>query len=187
MGKRAGLDKKDMRILFELDYDSRMPLSELAGKVGLSVQTAKYRLDRLFGEKVILGSTAVVDIHRLGYFTYRVYMRLQNATEKKEKEIIEYFVKDTRTIWVVSTSGRWDVEVLLAASGPVETNGFLTRMKREIGAYVKDYVVTPSIVNYHFERPYLTGGKERKKRNRFMGLSPQERPWMKRTSGFSSA
>ncbi|HNT61108.1 MAG TPA: winged helix-turn-helix transcriptional regulator, partial [Candidatus Bilamarchaeaceae archaeon] len=112
MKKMPKLDKKDFRILHELDYNARMGLKELGKKVGLSPQTAKYRLDRLRREGVIKGSMAVVDFHRLGFYTYRVYLRLQKATEKEEKVIVDYFVAHPKTIWVVGARGRWAMEVV---------------------------------------------------------------------------
>ncbi len=174
MKNPARPDKKDLKILHELDYNARAPLSELAKKVGLSAQLVKYRLDNLFRNKIIVGTMAVVDLHRLGFFTYRIYLRFQKTSEKDELGIVDYFMKHPRCIWVVSTSGRWDLEVLFSARNPIEVNVFLHEVKREIGQYMKNYSISPSMVNYHFERAYLVGEREQKERNPWYGFEPPQ-------------
>ncbi len=167
------LDKKDFRILHELDYNARMGLKALGKKVGLSPQVAKYRMDRLRREGVIKGSMAVVDFHRLGFYTYRVYLRLQKATEKEEKAIVDYFVAHPKTIWVVSTSGRWDMEVVFLAKNPIQVNGFLRGMKKEVGEWMGNYSMSPAMVNYHFGRAYL-GEAEGRETPKYGGEVPAE-------------
>lgn len=155
MDKKTKLDKKDLHIIAELDYNARVSISELAKKLNLSPQSTKYRIERLFKNKIIFRTMALVDIHKLGYYAYRVYIRLQKATEKEKKEIIDYFVKHRRSLWVVSTSGRWDMEIIIVAKNPIQINNIIQEIKTNIGQYVKNYSVSPSIVNYHFERDYL--------------------------------
>jgi Lrp/AsnC family transcriptional regulator, leucine-responsive regulatory protein len=157
------LDKKDLRMLYELDYNARMPLSELAKRAGLSVQLARYRLENLMKKGVLRRTMAMIDYHRLGFFTYRIYLSFQNASEKDEAAIVQYFNAHPRTIWVVNCSGRWDMEVMFSARTPVEANSFLREIKKALSEKLKDYSTSPSIVNYHFERTYLSPGAERRK------------------------
>lgn len=168
------LDKKDLRMLYELDYNSRIRLSGLARKCGLSVQLAKYRLGNLFGKGVIKGTLPTVDLHRLGYFTYRVYMRLHKMTDWEERKVINYFVHNWNSMWVVSMSGRWDMEVLFATKNPVQVNMFVRDMKNQIGKYVKNYTFSPSMANFHFERSHLVGEPRRETISSFYGLAPKE-------------
>jgi DNA-binding Lrp family transcriptional regulator len=153
------LDKKDFRILYELDFNSRMPTTELARRVGLSQQVADYRLRSLVKEGVIVGAMALIDPHKLGYFSFRAYMRFQNVTPKKETEIIDYFKKHLPSLWVISTSGRWDLESVLVCRNPVHFGNVIKKMKADIGAYIRDYNLSASVVNYHFKRSYLIGAE----------------------------
>ena len=41
------IDKKDRRILYELDLNARQPLVSIAKKTGLSQQVVDYRIKRL--------------------------------------------------------------------------------------------------------------------------------------------
>ena len=47
MEKTAKLDLKDRKILRELDMNARIPMNELAKKVGLSRQVVQYRIQRM--------------------------------------------------------------------------------------------------------------------------------------------
>ena len=50
-----------------------MPLTEIAKKVGLNKDVVRYRIEKLEKEKVILGYYALIDTHKLGYLTIRIY------------------------------------------------------------------------------------------------------------------
>ena len=47
------LDKKDLRILDELDKNPNLNTNQIAKKVGISRQVAEYRLNKLISQKTI--------------------------------------------------------------------------------------------------------------------------------------
>ena len=153
------LDKKDFKMLYELDFNARMPMTKLAKKVGLSPQLTKYRLTKLIEKGVIKGFLAMIDIHRLGYYSYRVYLRLQKVSPSDYPKIIDFFNTEIPSVWVVSTSGRWDVEVLLLARNPIDFSNVLRKIKGKLREQIKNYSISPSIFNYHFRKTYLTGAE----------------------------
>ena len=63
---RGPLDRFDQRILAELSRDGRMPVTELARRVGLSKTPCQVRMKRLQAEGYILGFRAVLDHAKLG-------------------------------------------------------------------------------------------------------------------------
>lgn len=60
------LDPFDRKIIDLLSRDGRMPVTELAERVGLSKTPCQVRLKRLVDDGVIKGFRAVVDMARLG-------------------------------------------------------------------------------------------------------------------------
>lgn len=60
------LDQFDRKIIELLSRDGRMPVTELAEKVGLSKTPCQVRLKRLIDDGVIKGFRAVLDMARLG-------------------------------------------------------------------------------------------------------------------------
>lgn len=64
--KQRQIDAIDARILRELARDGRMPVTELAARVGLSKSPAQVRLRRLVADGVIRGFRADLDPAALG-------------------------------------------------------------------------------------------------------------------------
>jgi DNA-binding Lrp family transcriptional regulator len=62
----AALDAVDHRILDELRADGRLSMNELAARVSISRANAYQRVERLRGDGVITGFTAVIDHARAG-------------------------------------------------------------------------------------------------------------------------
>jgi DNA-binding Lrp family transcriptional regulator len=149
------LDAKDRRILYELEYHVRQPVSEIARHVRLPKQVASYRIKRLIEEGVIRGFREVVDIHRLGYFSYRVYLRLQNISPTEEKELYGRIAELKNLFWFVLTTGSYDAQVMFVARNNVHFNSLLSELKRILGERLKEYIVSPSITTNHFRKKYL--------------------------------
>ena len=75
------LDKKDKRILYELDKNARQPLSEIAKKVQLKRESILYRLKKYLQEGLIRDYLTVIDMSKLGFTHYKIYLRLHNINE----------------------------------------------------------------------------------------------------------
>jgi Lrp/AsnC family transcriptional regulator, leucine-responsive regulatory protein len=153
------LDLKDKKILFELDMNARMPLTELAKKVGLSPQTTKYRIERLEKEGVIRGYITFFDISKFGYAHFRLYIRFENVSPEEEKRIIEYFKKHENVHWLVSTTGRWDLEVLFVARNFIHFNKILKEIYKKFPNKLNNNITSVSVLNYHQRRGYLLDKK----------------------------
>jgi len=74
------LDRIDNKILSILQQDARIPITELAEQVGLSVTPCGERVKRLEKEGVILGYHARLDPHALG-LSLLVFVELKLSTK----------------------------------------------------------------------------------------------------------
>ncbi|MBI2148275.1 Lrp/AsnC family transcriptional regulator [Candidatus Woesearchaeota archaeon] len=168
------LDKKDLKILWELDNNARISLSELAKKIGISKQNLNYRIKKLIQKDYLLGFTTLINFHKLGYIGYRIYFRYRNITEEREKEFINYLKNHNNIVWFVSTSGSWDIEVLFIAENPIQFNNIFKKIKEDYGQYFSKYNVSTSIVNYHFNRDYLINKKRGLFSPKYYGFEPKK-------------
>ena len=168
------LDKIDYKILWNLDYNARISLSELAQNVNLSKQNLNYRLKKLIQNNVLLGFMTMIDIHRLGYLTYRIYFRFKNVDSQKEGEIINYFKTNNHILWFVSTSGSWDLEAVFTACNDIHLNNLFKKIKEDLGQYFSKYNVSSSIFNYHFKRDYLLNKKREEFTPKYYGFEPKQ-------------
>ena len=168
------LDKKDYKILYNLDYNARISLTELAQNTNLSKQNLNYRIKKLIYENVLLGFMSMIDIHRLGYLTYRIYFRFKNVDSQKEEEIINYFKTNNHILWFVSTSGSWDLEAVFTARNNIHLNNLFKKIKEDFGQYFSKYNVSSSIFNYHFKRDYLLNKTREEFTPKYYGFEPKQ-------------
>ena len=103
------IDKIDKKLLQNLDFDVRVPVSSLAKAVNLSKQGVDYRIKRLQKNGVILGYYPVINTHKLGYHYCRFFIKLQNITREKENEILKAIKDDTRFKWLLRGEGNYDI------------------------------------------------------------------------------
>lgn len=85
--KTGNLDQFDLRILEILSEDGRIPVTELAQKVGLSKTPCQTRLKRLVNEGYIQGFRAAIDPEKLGldYISFTT-VKLSDTREKALQE-----------------------------------------------------------------------------------------------------
>lgn len=168
------LDRKDYHILWELDNNARIAMSTLAERVHLSKQNLNYRVQRLKKEEILLKFVSIINSHKLGYPSYRVYFRFKNTDEKKEQQIIKYFQKHQHIIWFVSLAGSWDYEVVFIARNFVHFNNMLKDIRNDFKNNILKYNISMSVVNYHLPRDYLINKKRKEFSPKFYGFEPSE-------------
>jgi Lrp/AsnC family leucine-responsive transcriptional regulator len=75
------LDRKDWKILGELQKDGRISVTTLARKVGLSRASVTDRLEALRAAGVIQGLTVIVDLVKVG-LPVSAYVRIRASTTR---------------------------------------------------------------------------------------------------------
>ncbi len=149
------LDLKDRRILAALDMNARMPIGELAKRVGVSRQVAAYRINQLQKEGVVLGAVTIFDSVVAGFNWYRVLMRLK-GTEKKA-DVVKFLSTHPHTLWVGEVGGNWDIVVNFIAKDTYKFNNILEDFLSKYGSEIAAY---ESLVYVHVRdqpRSYLLG------------------------------
>src|SRR3989344_659037 len=150
------LDLKDKKILYELDLNSRQSASQISKKIGLSKEVTNYRINNLIKRGFIKYFYTVLNTLALGYYHYKIYLKLQNITPEIEEEIIDYFLKNKNCIWLGSCSGNWDLAVSLLAKNTTE---FIELYQKTLMSH-GDYILEKNILVIDkaptFNRAYLS-------------------------------
>jgi Lrp/AsnC family leucine-responsive transcriptional regulator len=82
MPEKGQLDRFDLKIIDELVRDGRLPITDLARRVGLSKTPCQVRVKRLLAEGYIRGFQAVPDLTKLGLdHVAFLEVRLTDTTE----------------------------------------------------------------------------------------------------------
>lgn len=149
------LDKKDWKILYQLDLNSRQSNAEIGKRVGLSKEVVNYRIKNLISRGIIKGFYTIIDTSKLGYLSCRFLLKFQHTDPKKEQEIIDYFVKLPYTWWVPSIDGTRDLVVVLWVKDTYEFHKIIRDALNKFRHYIKEII--PGIYSrFHiYKRAYL--------------------------------
>lgn len=156
------LDLKDKKILLELDFNARIPYSQLAKKVGLSKQGAEYKVNNLIKKEVIKGFYPVVNVPKLGYRYCRLFVTLQNTTKEKHQEIVGYFLKHNKVFWLFKMHGIYDFLVVIWVKELNEFREFKEELESKFSGYMKIAIENIATDVIHYQHRWLLGHKETK-------------------------
>jgi len=120
------VDAKDRKILALLAEEGRMPASEIAKKTLLSRDAVSYRIDRLQKKGIILTFVPILDLTKFGYYTYHVFMLLDEKTKEKHQALIDFLVKHPNTKALMAYTDTWDVEWTVVAKDIQEFDQIFT-------------------------------------------------------------
>ncbi len=102
------LDVLHKKILYELEKDSSQSATQLAKKLGRSKEVITYRIHQLQKKNVLLGCSAIVDMAKFNYFTFRIYIKWQNMTLEQKQQFFDEIGED-ENIWTTTVlHGMWD-------------------------------------------------------------------------------
>ena len=150
------LDLYDRKLLSELDKNAAQSLAELCRALKRSKQFISYRMEKLEQAGIINGYNAIVDMSKLGFFTFRVYLKLQQMGLGDRDALAEYAQKHFGQIWsVVSMHGKWDVALFIGVKTITEFHTVWDGLLAEYKKRIKSYNVAVYAPIFNFNRKFL--------------------------------
>ncbi|MBN2052369.1 Lrp/AsnC family transcriptional regulator [Candidatus Woesearchaeota archaeon] len=153
------ITKKDERILAELDNNSRQTDSQIAKKTGLSKQVANYRISKLIKRGIISDFYTTLDVAKLGFNSYYVFLQLENINKEKEEELIARIKALDFVGWLITGVGKWDACLLLFSASLEQFDSQLGRITNLCGGHLYDYNFIILISSEHISYKFV-GHKE---------------------------
>lgn len=155
-----GLDLFDKKILFELEKDSSQPVSEIAKKLKRSKEFVNFRLHRLEKEKIILGYSAIVDMSKLGYFTFRIYLKWQNMTLEQKKKFYDE-IKIKENVWATTVlHGKWDFAFFMGVKSTEMFHQLWNEIQLRYKAKIAESRIAIYAPVYNFNKRFFVDGKK---------------------------
>ncbi|MEK6897113.1 MAG: winged helix-turn-helix transcriptional regulator [Nanoarchaeota archaeon] len=150
------LENFDLKLIEELENDSRQTLSKIAKKLRTSQQVVSYRIDSLFKKNILGGFYTIINFSLLGYTNYRTMMRLTDITKQKHQQIISYLMKHPNVLWIVDCGGRWDLIINFIAKNILQYDQFIKELKKRFPKQIQNYNVLTTVEISYFGRHYFT-------------------------------
>ena len=142
------MDKKDLKILAELEMDSRIPINLLAKKVGVSKEVANYRVKRLVSNKTILEFYPVINTTNLGFSRFGCFIQLKNINNDKENKFLKYLIDHEFTVYLGPIIGKWNFVFDILA----KDRDHLIKIIKEISSEIQEYLESLIIMNISSEQ-----------------------------------
>jgi len=152
--ENKNLDEIDITILRTLQKDIRTPFKEIANQCNISTDTVKNRYNKLIENKVIKGSTIVVDPKKMGQGNL-VIIGIK-VVQKFSDSVLNMIKKMTGLCVVTKSIGQYDIEAIFLLED-IEQIG-ITKDKIEdfpqvksadVGIFVDKPLLCPK--NFEFE------------------------------------
>ncbi len=149
------LDNEDKKILRELDSNSRSTLSEIGKKLRMSKSAVANRIRKMEESKVILGYYTLIDSTKLGYTSFRVYMKFQKINPLAEDSIINTLAAEPGVWWLGRIQGQWNLGFVIWVTNAQDFRNFWIAFLKKYRKYVGDYVVSFYSKLNHYYADYL--------------------------------
>ncbi len=97
----------------------------------------------------------MIDVFKLGFSVYRLYIVLQFTSPDKEKEIVNHFVNHNNTWTVASTKGRYDLIITILVKSPNTFYAFYEQTLRLYRYYFKEIFFSQLYESFGYEQSLL--------------------------------
>jgi len=169
------LDNKDLKILFELDKNSRIPISSLAKKLRISREIIKYRIKKLTSEGVIRNFTTIINPSKFGYIIYKVYLKFQNFTKEKEEKLTKYILVNKNIFWIAKCDGSFDLILGIYANNLMEFNNILLDFMSKFSQNILSRHISNSVYVDIYRREYLDHNHDKSEKVTWGGVFLKEK------------
>ncbi len=156
------LDQKDRQLLFELNLNSRQSLPQLARKLRLSKQVVDYRVKRLTQNKMVDYFYTIISFTNLGYTQYKVYLKFQNLTPKKEEEYLDFLSRQKNIAWIAQSRDKYDLALTILAKSTQEFGNIFQFITKDYALYILEKNILLVLYSPIYTKNYLIDSKEKK-------------------------
>lgn len=153
--KETLLNNLDIKILAELDNNSKIPVTQLAKKIRSSREVTKYRLKKLVDSGVIKNFTTMINPAKFGFIIYKIYLKFQNLSIEKEKELLRYLNKNKKVFWLAKTDGAYDLIAGIYVENTMEFNEFLLNFIGKFSQNISSRHISNTVYVNPFRKKYL--------------------------------
>ena len=120
-------------------HEPMLRFSTLAKRTGVSMQTARSVFNQLQKKKIIRGFKYLVNTNKLGIQKFRLFLRLHNISQEKEKELTDYLFKTPEVVQLHKTVGDWDLEIDIESFDKARIRYIIVEMREAYSSIIQSF------------------------------------------------
>jgi DNA-binding Lrp family transcriptional regulator len=131
------MDLKDKKLLYEIDFNARKTYSDIAKKILMSKRGVEYKIKNLEKNKIITGYYPIINLSKIGYLYFRIFIKFQNLTKKLREDIKKYIVNNPHIGWAIWYYGQYDIGFTIWAKSVTEFKKIANEIYGRFDQYIK--------------------------------------------------
>jgi len=149
--KQKQIDKTDENILKIISQDSRKNIVNIAREIKTSVDVVKYRLKKLKQNEIITGFTIQLDLEKIGYEFYTVFIYTSNVGIDLEKQMHFFAENHPNVLFVAREIGNWELEMVFEVRNYAELEKNLKEFRQQFSDYIRNFEVLRIKKEYKYD------------------------------------
>ena len=160
--EKIKIDKRDRKILALLDFNARISNAEIARKLRISKEAVLYRIKNLEARGIIKQYYAIINPSKLGYYYCRLALKLQNLTQKIEKDMLEWLKQNKKVAYLGICEGYYDLAIGYWAKDVFEFENFVDTFVNKFSKYILEKEISIGTKVWQFPFSFLNGQTRKK-------------------------
>lgn len=166
------IDKLDYKVLQILDWQGREPVNKIAKAVRSNKDVVAYRIKKLEEKGIVVRYYPVLDMYKLGYSTSRLYFDLEELSEEKEKEFLEFLDKEMNAGLIFRMDYPYRYGIFLWVKSIYDIQEALVKIKGWLGKTLIKYNHSLICTLRQYPKDYIFG---KNTHDFFRNMEPAER------------
>jgi len=137
-GEPVKIDSIDYQLLNEIAENARIPLIQLAEKLGCSSQATNYRMKNLEKKGIIQGYHVGIDVSKLGLQEFKVDIWLNELS--KRRKIWDYIKYNPHVTFINTSAGYADIEIEFTIENTDKLVEVIEDLSSKFPGAIKKYV-----------------------------------------------
>lgn len=159
--KLLKLSLKEKKILYLLRLNARMPVSEIARKIGCSRELTQYTLKNLIKKKKIVENFFIeIDYYKLGYQVTYVFIKLRNNSLAEIRRVTDQIKKMKWICWGATFFGGHDIIIEIVSKNICLFDETFSNLRKLIGDNIVECYSLNILEIRRFPIKFLLGDKD---------------------------
>ena len=153
------INQLDLKIIYELDKNSRTSYSEIAKRLKTSKQTVKKHVDKLLEKKVIRYFFTVINERNFDIKPLYLFVKLNKISQTEREEIYSYLMNNNKIAQMASCEGPYDLYFGVVGTSLEQINEELTKFYNQFSKHIKEKKVLFFVKTHLYTREHIIGAE----------------------------